>query len=147
MVHRSPAQFRQAAGCWCWIFMYTLQSCAVCAPRCTLSIIPFIVCNYLGVGLFTVWNSGKQKDGCEWVVNNMLCAPDLLLLLLHSFAETSKQERCILITTCKRIKLYLPCRLRDAFHVLTKEQGTSDCCDSFMSYFMRFFFTACEAHT
>lgn len=59
-----------------------------------------------------------EMDGKQYALHIRF----ILLLLLHYFAETSKQEQCILITTCKRIKLYLSCRLRVACHVLTQDK-------------------------
>lgn len=107
MAHRSPVQFRQVAGCWYAIFMYTLQlctlvQCGLLGARSLLFHLSFVT---IWVSVYSLFEIPGSKTMWEWMVNNLLCTSDLLL---HSFAETSKQEQCILITTCKRIKLY-PC--------------------------------------
>lgn len=106
--------------------------------------------------LCTIWASmysqykisGCENARCTVYLNNMLCASDLLLLFPHSFAETSKQEQCILITTCERSKLYLLCRLWEEamrHHTTHYTQVTSsDCFDLFMNRFMRFCFCSCS---
>lgn len=109
MVRRSTEQFHQS--------LLMLNIYVLIALLRTITIIP----SNVSACVFTVQDAGKQSDERQtiWLLCKLCCVNEIYdAHTFHSSAETNKQEQCILITTCRRIKLYLLCRFCDTSHLV-----------------------------